>query len=396
MFLIIKILCIIFNLPYKQSCVAFNSLHKSYTKETYNILLCVGLLCVGLLCVGLNIALYVTFDFFSKWAWLAIRLFINSIKTCMTYPYIKLPGNSTYGNYEINLRKNILNDNTLHSGHYVVAQQLQRLFYRFTVTKVHHLYQLDTPDCWIRPFNPSSKNILIRFHGGGYLFHHPFRHPDENIFIHDQLNKELDFNLFIMDYKQQYPNSVYDVCEKYINLRKKYPDYNFYLFGESAGAHIIIMMINHLIDTSNQRWLPKNIILLSPWLMGEEMYLENENDWVNNRILQMLKQRHLCATKNNTHNSYSPQNVDIMHWTPDKFKDFPPVLLYCGHEYLAPESFSLLVKLSKHTSVAFRQFPHGSHALSGFTYSAKTRYYMNVILSDFICSVKTISTSAIL
>ncbi|OCF61106.1 hypothetical protein L486_00750 [Kwoniella mangroviensis CBS 10435] len=128
------------------------------------------------------------------------------------------------------------------------------------------------PGFWIDPLLPLSKGgvgqdkVILHIHGGGYIRGHPLWTP-----FPMGISKSTGVKCLSVNYRKalspssSFPAPLLDVLSAYIYLTRKIDiaPRNIILLGESAGAHLALMLTQYLRDLS----LPQigYLILSSPW-----------------------------------------------------------------------------------------------------------------------------------
>jgi acetyl esterase/lipase len=110
-----------------------------------------------------------------------------------------------------------------------------------------------------------SKNHLIFFHGGAYIFGASPNHWK----LAEKIVKKSFCRMTLVDYplapEHDYKETFGMVSETYDMLIKQYSEDSLILMGDSAGGGLALAFTQKLILEKHQN-LPAKIILLSPWL----------------------------------------------------------------------------------------------------------------------------------
>ena len=111
----------------------------------------------------------------------------------------------------------------------------------------------------------ATKNHIIFFHGGAYIFRTTYGHwrLTENIVKRNMCRMtHIDYPLAPEHHYKQTFNMVSGAYEMLI---KQYPFDNFIFMGDSAGGGLALAFAQKLIKEKHKKF-PVKIVLLSPWL----------------------------------------------------------------------------------------------------------------------------------
>ncbi|MDZ7741082.1 MAG: alpha/beta hydrolase fold domain-containing protein [Bacteroidota bacterium] len=110
-----------------------------------------------------------------------------------------------------------------------------------------------------------TKNHIIFFHGGAYLFKTTRAHWR----LSEKIVRKSFCRMTHIDYplapEHHYKDTFNMVSGAYELLGRQYPEDNFILMGDSAGGGLALAFAQKLIKEKHKK-LPAKIILLSPWL----------------------------------------------------------------------------------------------------------------------------------
>lgn len=112
--------------------------------------------------------------------------------------------------------------------------------------------------------NETSEKLLIFVHGGAFVFG-PSAHHWDTI---KTLSKNTDFNVWMCDYPKAPENKIDNISHNIYQVFQKaktlYKPENITFIGDSAGATLILLLVQDLIK--KQETLPSKLILISPVL----------------------------------------------------------------------------------------------------------------------------------
>ena len=116
---------------------------------------------------------------------------------------------------------------------------------------------------WIIPQNPSSDQVLLYFHGGGFVFGQTPLHLKMGAY----LARKLSFRVLMVNYRTApnypYPSALDDCTTAYLWLIKQgVSPQNIVVAGDSAGGNLTITMLMKLRDEGYA--LPAAAACLSP------------------------------------------------------------------------------------------------------------------------------------
>ncbi|PSM53207.1 alpha/beta hydrolase family protein [Campylobacter blaseri] len=107
--------------------------------------------------------------------------------------------------------------------------------------------------------NATNTNVVLHFHGGGYIF----GLPEQDLEILCKLADNLNITIIGIDYSlKPYPSPLNDAFTIYKECLKVYK--NIILYGISAGAHLCLALQYKLIDSMEK--LPKFSFLFCPMI----------------------------------------------------------------------------------------------------------------------------------
>lgn len=113
--------------------------------------------------------------------------------------------------------------------------------------------------------NSITKTHVIYLHGGAYVLEANFLHWS---FIKKILNK-IPCKVSMVDYplapEHNYKDTIEMLTKAYEYIIEKYPQDSIVIMGDSAGGGLALAFTQMLIK-ENRLALPKNLVLLSPWL----------------------------------------------------------------------------------------------------------------------------------
>jgi len=116
----------------------------------------------------------------------------------------------------------------------------------------------------ILPFEASTKQHIVFFHGGGYV-HEPSRN---NFAMIEKLIGLAKCMISYVEYPLSPESNVNETLEMVLETYKvqidKFPDHNFILMGDSAGGGLALTLAIHIKNATIKQ--PEKLILFSPWL----------------------------------------------------------------------------------------------------------------------------------
>ena len=203
-----------------------------------------------------------------------------------------------------------------------------------------------------------TKNHIIFFHGGAYIFRTTYGHwkLSENIVKRNMCRMtHIDYPLAPEHHYKETFNMVSGAYEMLIKL---YPFDNFIFMGDSAGGGLALAFAQKLLKENHTK-PPLKIILLSPWLdltMSNPAIKELESsDYI--LTVKMLQHAGMLYSNGDQQDQYllSPINGELT--------DLPKTLVFYGTEELFYADCVRLKSLtgSSRQNFIFREYPKMQH-----------------------------------
>ncbi len=197
-----------------------------------------------------------------------------------------------------------------------------------------------------------TKNHIIFFHGGAYIF---------NISTgHWKLAKKIVNKSFcrmtLIDYpfapEFSYKQTFSMVQNAYELLIRKYPDDNFILMGDSAGGGLALSFMQKIINEKSPK-IPVKCILLSPWLDLTISNPDIKNLEMTDHILslKMLKFAGQKYSNGDNANNYLLSPINGI------FRNIPKTIIFYGTEEIFNADCNKLKSLisDNNTNFIFRE-----------------------------------------
>lgn len=198
---------------------------------------------------------------------------------------------------------------------------------------------------------------ILYLHGGAYVEHPILPHW---LFL-DRMNNLMHGTITVPIYPKAPVHTVLEVFEPLVDLyrtiREHYQSHDLILMGDSAGGGLALALAQELIVRKES--LPKELILISPWLdiglrNGDIEKLEAKDPMLNRRHLQVMGES-WAGSLPKEHRWVSPINGPT--------EQLPPVTLYIGtHEILLADArkFRMLCTRSG-VPITYREYPKMNH-----------------------------------
>ena len=122
-----------------------------------------------------------------------------------------------------------------------------------------------SPSLWVIPLNArTSPNVILYFHGGGFVTNGPASHRKMCGHIAKAAGTQLLSINYRMAPEHKFPAQIEDAVESYKWLLKKgYKPENIVTAGDSAGGNLCTALPLKLRELGEP--LPKAIVAISPW-----------------------------------------------------------------------------------------------------------------------------------
>ncbi|MEM6343245.1 MAG: alpha/beta hydrolase [Bacteroidota bacterium] len=184
-----------------------------------------------------------------------------------------------------------------------------------------------------------SQTHVIFLHGGAYVFEAVGGHWD----IAKMLVEKAHCRMTLIDYplapESTYKDTFAMVAEAYDLLCAQFPDDQFVLMGDSAGAGLALAF-NQILVKQNHTRLPVKTVLISPWL---------DLTMLNPEIDKFVKTDHLLTvdmlqSAGSLYAGGDDQTQNLLSPINGEFENLPPTLvLYSNTELFFPDCVKLKV-----------------------------------------------------
>lgn len=203
-----------------------------------------------------------------------------------------------------------------------------------------------------------SKDHIIFFHGGAYIFGATLNHWK----LAEKIVKKSFCRMTLVDYplapEHDYKETYRMVKDAYEMLITQYSGDSFVLMGDSAGGGLALAFAQKLIIEKHKK-PPAKIILLSPWLdltMSNPKIKDLESsDYI--LTVNMLRKAGMKYSNGDDQNQFllSPINGNL--------EDLPETIVFYGTEELFyADCIRLKSKAGSHTqSIVFREYQKMQH-----------------------------------
>ena len=203
-----------------------------------------------------------------------------------------------------------------------------------------------------------SKNHILFFHGGAYIFEASVWHWR----LAEKIVKNSHCRMTLIDYplapEHNYKETFTLISGSYDKLLNNYPEDNIILMGDSAGGGLALAFIQKLIKEKHTR-LPVKIILLSPWLDMQMLTSNVKNQESLDHILTVKMLRNAGKKYSNGDNMdqylLSPINGEL--------KDIPETIVFFGTEELFYSDCKRLTSITafKNKNILFKEYQKMQH-----------------------------------
>ncbi len=245
-----------------------------------------------------------------------------------------------------------------------VFKEIPRTRKGFVPQRIKRRYQVnlekfnDTEIATFEVKEKVTKNHIIFFHGGAYIF--------EATPGHWRLAEQIVNNSFcrmtLVDYplapEHNYQETFTAISSAYEKLTNHYPGDNFILMGDSAGGGLALAFTQKLIKEKHKK-LPVKIVLLSPWLDLTMSNPDIKNQESLDYILTVKMLKH-AATKYSNGDNPNQYLLSPIH---GDFKEIHETLVFCGTEELFyPDCIKLKSMIdTNNPSIIFREYHKMQH-----------------------------------
>lgn len=203
------------------------------------------------------------------------------------------------------------------------------------------------PAEWLLPQNCSAEQVLLYFHGGGFVFGLSPQHIPMVASLAQKLNRRA----LLVDYRvapeAPFPAALEDCVKSYQWLLKQgFAAQNIVLAGDSAGGNLVITALMQLRDSKTP--LPAAAACLSPVtdLTGNrERDPEIKDPLLSAKIMQFYNKAYLAGS--------DPANPLISPVYGD-LRGLPPLLVHAGENEILREDAVRLTRLAEAAGVEVR------------------------------------------
>ena len=224
---------------------------------------------------------------------------------------------------------------------------------------------------WIIPHDFIGLQTILYLHGGGFIAGSINSHKD----LATRIAKESKAQLLIINYRlapeHKFPAGLNDAVTVYKwLLNKKIPSEKITIAGDSAGANLALSLVLSIKEKNIP--MPKNMVLLSPWV---DLECKGESYNLNKKKDPMLNKKSLCATagfytkqENLSHALVSPINGD--------FKELCPMFIQVGDCEILQDDAVKLASIVKKAGVkveleVWKDMFHVWHYFSRYLYQGR-------------------------
>jgi acetyl esterase/lipase len=142
---------------------------------------------------------------------------------------------------------------------------------------VEKVTMADVTSCWFIPDVVVSKEIVIYFHGGGFIYGSIRSHSAMVSHIASAIGRKILFVEYSLAPEKPFPFALNEATAVIDDLLHHAPDTMFALMGDSAGGNLVMSTALNLKDLNMQ--LPIYQVLISPWVNMETDYASyHENE----------------------------------------------------------------------------------------------------------------------
>lgn len=210
---------------------------------------------------------------------------------------------------------------------------------------------------------------LILLHGGAYLFEAGMIHWTFAQKIVDKINCKMTLIDYPLAPEHDYKMTYAMVQKSYQTLTEQYPNDDFMLIGDSAGAGLAMGFYQQLQIEKVEK-LPSKIILLSPWLdltmTNPEAKKYESTDYL--LTIKMLQTAASYYAKGDDQSQYllSPINGDLTN--------FPPTyIFYSDTELFCADCRKLRSMVRDNRNFVFNEYHKMQHDWAMFPISESNR-----------------------
>lgn len=234
------------------------------------------------------------------------------------------------------------------------------------VPKNLQIRPLDTPDIeaqWLCPVEGDCDNMLLYFHGGGYVMGTVFSAKA----VASKISAQSGIGALTFHYRLApefpFPAALEDAYAIYMHmLEQKIAPENIAFVGESAGGGLALGLC-HFLKEQNKP-LPRALALLSPWTdltlsSGSYQEREEEDPVLSKAVLEGYARLYTAPEQRR-----SPYVSPLL----GSFAGFPPTLIHVGQkEILLDDSIGLYDKmLEQGVEVRLRVWEDMWHVFQGY------------------------------
>ncbi|HEX2578892.1 MAG TPA: alpha/beta hydrolase [Rhabdochlamydiaceae bacterium] len=184
---------------------------------------------------------------------------------------------------------------------------------------------------WVHAPGCSRENIILFFHGGGYVSGSFHSHQD----LIGRLAKATSCDVLAVDYRlapeHPFPAALQDAVAAYEFLRGQLPAQNIVFAGSSAGGGLALSLLLKLLD--KKEVLPRAAICISPWvdlaMTGTTLQSNEGHDLIHAENIRAAASIYLAG-----HNPKDPLASPLY----GNLQGLPPLLIQVGtHEVFLDE-----------------------------------------------------------
>ncbi len=195
---------------------------------------------------------------------------------------------------------------------------------------------------WFTPQNIVSREVVIHFHGGGFIYGSIESHRAMVSHLAAALSRRILLVEYSLAPEKPFPFALNEATAVIKELLQRTPGFQFALMGDSAGGNLALSTALNLKKL--KLTLPLYQVLLSPWLNMKTEYASYVKNEKNDPVISKTFVDYAASLYSGGHNLDDP----LLSPVHGDFIDFNPTLILVGEkEVLRDDSIQLHSALKK-------------------------------------------------
>lgn len=179
---------------------------------------------------------------------------------------------------------------------------------------------------WFIPSTVASREVIVYFHGGGYIYGSLQSHAAMVSHIASAIGRKILFVEYSLAPEKTFPTALNEATAVVNTLVQSAPDFQFAFMGDSAGGNLAMATALNLKNLS--RPLPVYQVLISPWTNMNTAYKSYDE----NEKLDPILTRDFMQYASSNYTGGEQLNNPLISPVFGNYTGFAPTLILVGAE----------------------------------------------------------------